>query len=123
MARLETLQAKGAGEGARRGPHDRLGAERQAARELRSQRPEEDRDGGGPAPTRKAIPASVTPTSYDPSVAFFNCLDHSPKSACDFVEIVWPRSRIPSESDLRLGASPPHVAEADKYAPSRKADL
>ena len=78
MARIEAVQAKGAGEGERRGTHDRLGAERKAARGLRSQTPEEDcNECGGPAPTRKAIPTPDRPTSRNPSAAFFNTLTPS----------------------------------------------
>jgi len=39
--------------------------------------PEEDGDGGGPASTRKAIPAPDPPTSHDPDIAFFNTLAYS----------------------------------------------
>ena len=75
MARIEEVQAEGTREGELRGPDDRLGAEPKAAFGLRSQTPEEDRDGGGPAPTRKAIPTPPTsPTPHDRSMAFFNTL-------------------------------------------------
>src|ERR671911_650197 len=66
MARIEAVQAKGTGEGERRGPHDRLGTKRQAARELRPQRPEEARDGGTAAATRKAILTPDPQTSHTP---------------------------------------------------------
>ena len=56
MARIEEVQAKGAGEGQHRGADDRLWAELKAALGLRSRMPEEDRDGGGPASPEKPSP-------------------------------------------------------------------
>ena len=80
MARIEAVQAEGAREGERGGPHDRLGPERQAAHGLRPQTAEEDRDGGGPASIRKAIPTPGPPTPHDTSTAFFNRLVNSRKA-------------------------------------------
>ncbi len=79
--RIEEVQDKGTGEGGYGGPHDRLGAERETARDLRFRRPEEDRDGGGPASTQKAIPEPDPQTSQDPGAAFFNTLAPSTKFA------------------------------------------
>jgi hypothetical protein len=80
MARLEAVQAKGAREGERRGPDDRLGTERQAACGPRSQTPEEARDGGGPTSTREVATTPDPPTSHDLDVAFFNRLSTSTHS-------------------------------------------
>ena len=48
-----------------------IASQRQASCGLRSRRPKDARDGGGPAPTRKAIPTPDPQTSHDPGVAFF----------------------------------------------------
>jgi hypothetical protein len=41
---------------------------------FRKRKPEEGRDGGRRAPTKKAILVTDPPTSHDPSAAFFNTL-------------------------------------------------
>ena len=93
VARIEEVQAKATRGGERRGTHGRRGAKRQAARGLRSRTPEEDRDGGGPASARHAIPIPDPPTSHEPSVAFFNTLGNSQKLNFRFTEFsdVWLR--------------------------------
>ena len=53
-----------------RGPHDRLWAEPKAARDLRPQRPEEARDGGGTAATRRTILTPDPHTSCTPAWRF-----------------------------------------------------
>jgi hypothetical protein len=88
MARIEEVQAEGAGEGQHRGADDRLWAELKAAPGLRNRKPEEGRDGGCPAPTKKAIPIPDPPTSHDPSAAFFNTLANSANFALtEFSEV------------------------------------
>ncbi len=87
MARLEALQAKGAGEGELRSPDDSRGPKPQAPAGIREQRPEESGAGGCP-PTTRSRPSRALRSSrasremhLAPNGTFFNTLDDSTHSA------------------------------------------
>ena len=118
MARIEEIQAKGAREGQHRGPDDRLWTEPKAAFGLRSRTPEEDRDGGGPAPTRRAIPTPPTPPTPHDEAWRFSTSCALPRtrvnrnlgqtSQCPLTTVIAGRIR---ESDNRMPMTPsPRVA-------------
>src|SRR5215210_8648992 len=87
VARFSEVQAKGAGEGQLRGPHDRLRSKRQAATDLRSERSEENGAGCRSSAARSRpfrLPRSprTSPGLHSaPRGTFFNTLVDSPKFA------------------------------------------